>query len=64
VTQPWITLTQSGANYMLNVHTNDPKYFTNAFITFWIKVSLDNYSVLNPVNAVRWEPVNIRLKNC
>ena len=33
-------------------------------MTFYLKVSLDNYSILNPVNAVRWEPIRIRLKNC
>lgn len=33
-------------------------------MTFWIKVSLDDYSVLNPVNAVRWEPVRVMIKNC
>jgi hypothetical protein len=33
-------------------------------VTFWVKVSLDDYATLNPYTAVRWEPIKIRLKNC
>lgn len=56
-TQPWISLTYSAPKHVLSVQTSDPKYKTNAYVTFWVKVSLDNYSILNPINAVRWEPV-------
>lgn len=64
ITQPWISLAYSAPNYILTVQTNDPVYFTNAYVTFWVKVSLSDYSTLNPVNDVRWEPIQIMLKNC
>ena len=54
----------NGSNWQIKIQTNDPKYFTNAFNTFYVRVSLDNYSILNPVNDVRWEPIRINLKNC
>jgi hypothetical protein len=33
-------------------------------VTFWIKVSLDNYANVYPVNAVQWQPIQIMLQNC
>jgi len=39
-------------------------YYTNSLFNFYLQVSLDNYAILNPVDAVRWEPVPINLKNC
>jgi hypothetical protein len=46
------------------VQTDLPKYYTNEWFTYWVYVTLDNYSVLNPIADVAWVPVQIRLKNC
>ncbi len=54
----------NGLNWQIKIQTDDPKYFTNAFNTFYVRVSLDNYSILNPVNDVRWEPIRVNLQNC
>lgn len=62
--QPWISMTASAPNQILSVQTNDPVYYTNSLFNFYLHVSLDNYVILNPVNAVRWEPIPINLKNC
>ena len=63
-TQPWITMTASAPNQVLRVHTTDPVYYTNSLFHFYLKVRLNDYEILNPVNAVRWEPIPINLKNC
>lgn len=70
--QPWITSfgpvdTDNDGNsdsIQISVQTNLPKYFTNDWFTYWVYVTLDNYSVLNPIADVAWVPVWIRLKNC
>jgi len=48
----------------ITVQTDLPKYYTNEWFTYWVYVTLDNYSVLNPIADVAWVPVQIRLKNC
>jgi hypothetical protein len=63
-TQPWISLTFNSPNWELKVQTNDPVYYTNANFFFYLRVSLDDYVILNPVNDVRWEPIPINLHNC
>ena len=46
------------------MQTNDPVYYTNSNFFFYLRVSLEDYVILNPVNAVRWEPIPINLHNC
>ena len=57
-------MVDNGLNWQIKIQTNDPKYFTNAFITFYVRISLDNYAILNPVNDVRWEQIRVNLQNC
>jgi hypothetical protein len=64
VIQPWIALSFSNPNYLLSVQTNDPIYVTNGLFNFYLVVSLDDYRILNPVTAVRAEPIPINLHNC
>lgn len=46
------------------MQTNDPKYFTNSFVNYLVKVSMDDYEVSNPKETIWWETVRVQLKNC
>jgi hypothetical protein len=64
VREPWISLQYVAPNHEIRVQTNDPIYYTNALINFYLVVTLDDYVILNPVIATHVQTVPINLHNC
>ena len=48
----------------LEVLTTDPVHFTNAPVTYYLKVTLDDYVYRYPEEAVYYEIFTIDMRNC
>ncbi len=56
---PFINFDDSFAvstDLIITVVTNDPVYYTNTDVTYYIKATLDDYIILYPNEAPHWEP--------
>ena len=71
VDHPFITWTDSDhatnadpSDIIISVRTNDPAFYTNSNVQYWLKATLDNYVILYPEEATHWEPFNVNIQNC
>ena len=53
--------TSDPTDIILSVRTNDPQYYTNANVQYWIKATLDDYIILYPTEATQWISFNVNL---
>lgn len=60
----FLSYSVSSGTHTLSVQTNDVSLFTNAFVTFYVRVVLVDYYALYPQYAIHWEPFRFRLKHC
>ena len=63
----FLTLTNTGDPMTISVYTNDPVYYTNAQVTYYLKVTLldyqDDYSD-GDEEAIYYEAFLLNMKNC
>ena len=45
----------------VHAQTSNPAYFTNKDVTYWLKATLDDYVILYPEEATRWESFNVNI---
>ena len=63
--EAFLTLTLLGSvQWRLSLQSNDPADYTNADVQYYLRVSLDDYRILNPDEVIHFEPFTINLKNC
>ena len=53
-----------GVNIKLETYTTDPVHYTNAPVTYYIKVTLDDYVYRYPEEAVYYESFTVDMRNC
>ena len=54
----------SGSTHTLSLETDDVSLYTNAWVTFYVRVILVDYYAVYPQYAIWYEPFRFRLKNC
>ena len=52
------------SDIVISIITTEVKYFTNADVQYWLKVTLDDYVLLYPDEATHWEAFNVNIQNC
>jgi hypothetical protein len=52
------------SSLVLQVHTTDVQYFTNANVVYWIRATLDDYLILYPTESTQWFSFNVNIENC
>ena len=48
-------------NIQIHAETSNPAYYTNSKVTYWLKATLDDYVILYPEEATRWESFNVNI---
>ena len=64
LTDPFLTLEAGVGEHTLSLQTDDPKYFTNNLVKYYIRETLDDYFILNESQVTHWEPINLNILNC
>ena len=60
----YLSYSVSGSTHTLSVETDDVSLYTNAYVTFYVRVILVDYYAVYPQYAIWYEPFRFRLKNC
>ena len=60
----WMKFFDDTSKWQIKLATSDPSYYTNADITYYVKVTLDDYVYRYPDEAVYYESFTVNLKNC
>ena len=66
VVEDWLAISQFGNSdsYQIILQTDDPALYTNAFVQYWVKVTLDDYVSAYEAQVTHWEPLLINILNC
>lgn len=61
----YLNLRETSTNLYIDVQTDDPVYYTNAYVTYYIKVTLDDYvREYGDYEATYYEAFDLDMLNC
>ena len=60
----YLNLADTGSNNRIEVSTSDPIHYTNSQVTYYVKVTLDDYLYVYPDEATYFESFLLDMKNC